>query len=45
VLRLAGRPKEAAAAVREAIRLYEQKGNIVAAGRLRGLLAERPSVV
>jgi class 3 adenylate cyclase/tetratricopeptide (TPR) repeat protein len=36
VLRLAGRPKESAAAVAEAIRLYEEKGNVVAAGRLRG---------
>jgi tetratricopeptide (TPR) repeat protein len=34
VLRLAGRPEEAAAATREAIRLYEWKGNIAAAARL-----------
>jgi hypothetical protein len=26
----------------EAIRLYEDKGNVVEAGRLRGLLAEPP---
>jgi tetratricopeptide (TPR) repeat protein len=38
VFRLAGRPKESGAASREAIRLYEQKGNVVAAQRLRGLL-------
>ncbi len=43
VLRLAGRPEESAAALDEAIRLYEHKGNVVAAGRLRGLLAE-PSI-
>jgi class 3 adenylate cyclase/tetratricopeptide (TPR) repeat protein len=45
VLRLAGRPKESAAAVREAIRLDEQKGDVVTAGRLRDLLAEQASVV
>ena len=39
VLRLAGRPKEAAAAVEEVIRLYEEKGNIAAAA----LLARRPA--
>jgi tetratricopeptide (TPR) repeat protein len=42
VLRLAGRPEEAAAALREAIRLYEEKGNIVAARTLRSLLDEPP---
>jgi tetratricopeptide (TPR) repeat protein len=36
VLRLAGRPEEAAAAVQEAIRLHEQKGNIAAAALLAG---------
>jgi hypothetical protein len=36
VLRLAGRPEESAAAVQEAIRLYEQKGNIAAAAALAG---------
>jgi hypothetical protein len=40
VLRLAGRPEGSATASEEAIRLYEQKGNIVAASRLRSLLAE-----
>jgi class 3 adenylate cyclase/tetratricopeptide (TPR) repeat protein len=34
VLRLAGRTEEAAAAVQDAIRLYEQKGNLAAAARL-----------
>jgi len=34
VLRLAGRSEESAAAVQEAIRLYEQKGNIAAAAAL-----------
>ena len=42
VLRLAGRPQESRAALEEAIRLYEEKGNVVGAGRLRGLLAEPP---
>jgi class 3 adenylate cyclase/tetratricopeptide (TPR) repeat protein len=40
VLRLAGRSHESAAACEEALTLYEAKGNIVAAGRLRSLLAE-----
>jgi class 3 adenylate cyclase/tetratricopeptide (TPR) repeat protein len=39
VLRLAGRPEESAAALEEALRLYEQKGNVVAATRVRALLA------
>jgi tetratricopeptide (TPR) repeat protein len=34
VLRLAGESKESAAAVHQAIRLYEEKGNIAAAARL-----------
>jgi class 3 adenylate cyclase/tetratricopeptide (TPR) repeat protein len=34
VLRLAGRPEESAAALQEAIRLYEEKGNIAAAAAL-----------
>jgi tetratricopeptide (TPR) repeat protein len=34
VLSLAGRPEESAAAVQEATRLYEQKGNVAAAARL-----------
>ncbi|MGB2875579.1 MAG: adenylate/guanylate cyclase domain-containing protein [Gaiellaceae bacterium] len=42
VLRLADRPKESASALEEAIRLYEEKGNVAAAGRLRLLLAEPP---
>jgi hypothetical protein len=40
VHRLSNRPQASAAACAEAIRLYEQKGNIVAAGKLRSLLAE-----
>ena len=31
MLRLAGRPEESASALEEAIRLYEAKGNVVAA--------------
>jgi class 3 adenylate cyclase len=42
VLRLGGRPEESAAALEDAIRLHEQKGNVVAAGTLRGLLSEPP---
>lgn len=34
VYRLAGRSEESAAAVQEAIRLYEEKGNIAAAAAL-----------
>jgi class 3 adenylate cyclase/tetratricopeptide (TPR) repeat protein len=40
VLRLVGKEAEAAAAVAEAIRLFEVKGNLVASEKLRGLLAE-----
>jgi predicted ATPase len=40
VLRLAERPDEAAPVIREALGLYEQKGNLVSAGRARSLLAE-----
>jgi hypothetical protein len=40
VLRLARRPYEAAAALEEALRLHERKGNIVAARKVRGLLEE-----
>ncbi len=42
VLRLAGRPQESREALEEGLRLYEDKGNVVEAGRLRGLLAEPP---
>jgi class 3 adenylate cyclase/tetratricopeptide (TPR) repeat protein len=42
VLRLAGRVKESAAALEEAIGLHERKGNLAAARTLRGLLAEPP---
>jgi hypothetical protein len=42
VLRLASRPEEARALVEEATRLYDQKGNVVAAERLRALMAEPP---
>jgi len=40
VLRLMGRLDESVAASHEAIRLYEAKGNVVAAGKLRAYLAE-----
>jgi class 3 adenylate cyclase/tetratricopeptide (TPR) repeat protein len=42
VLRLAERSEESRALVEEAIRLYDQKGNVVAAGQLRALLAGPP---
>jgi class 3 adenylate cyclase/tetratricopeptide (TPR) repeat protein len=42
VLRVAGRTEEAAAAVQEATRLYEQKGNIAAAALLAGAPASAP---
>jgi ATP/maltotriose-dependent transcriptional regulator MalT len=41
VLHLAGKAKEAASAMTDAIRLYELKGNVVAAERLRRLLLQR----
>ena len=40
VLRLAGRPKEAAAALDEALDLYQRKGDVVSAARTRALLGE-----
>jgi tetratricopeptide (TPR) repeat protein len=40
VLRRAGRPAEAATAVRQAVGLYEQKGNTVLAGRAREALPD-----
>jgi hypothetical protein len=40
VLRLAGRPREAAPAAEQALAYYERKGNVVSAGRARRLLAE-----
>jgi tetratricopeptide (TPR) repeat protein len=40
VLRLAGRPDQAAMEVEAALRLYEQKGNEVMAERMRSLLSE-----
>ncbi|HET9309772.1 MAG TPA: adenylate/guanylate cyclase domain-containing protein [Actinomycetota bacterium] len=39
VLGLAGRPDEAATALEEALALYERKGNVVMAGRVRDRLA------
>jgi class 3 adenylate cyclase/DNA-binding SARP family transcriptional activator len=39
VLRLAGRPEQGQAALAEALRLYEQKGNTVAVGKARAELA------
>jgi class 3 adenylate cyclase/tetratricopeptide (TPR) repeat protein len=43
VLRLAGRPEESAAALREAIRLHEQKGNLAAKALLMGASASASS--
>jgi hypothetical protein len=40
VLRLANRPKEARAALEDAIRIYEEKGNVTVAQHARGALAE-----
>jgi len=40
VLRTAQRPEEAVPLIGEALRLYEQKGNVVSAGRARSLLDE-----
>jgi hypothetical protein len=40
VLRLANRSSEAAAVIQEALNLYEQKGNVVSAGKARALLGE-----
>jgi hypothetical protein len=40
VLRIAGRAKESTATTEEAIRLFDQKGNIAAARTLRRRLAE-----
>jgi tetratricopeptide (TPR) repeat protein len=42
VLRLSGRGEESAAARQEALRLYEQKGNIAAAARLAGSPTSAP---
>ena len=38
VFRLAGKPAEAAAALEDAITLYERKGNVVSAAKARALL-------
>ena len=40
VLALAGRRDEAARVLEDALRLYEGKGNLVSAGRVRGTLIE-----
>jgi tetratricopeptide (TPR) repeat protein len=40
VLSLAGRFEQAASLAEEALELYEQKGNLVAAGKARSLVAE-----
>jgi tetratricopeptide (TPR) repeat protein len=42
VLQLAGRSQESRAALEEAVELYEAKGHLVGAERLRELLAGRP---
>jgi class 3 adenylate cyclase/tetratricopeptide (TPR) repeat protein len=41
LLRAAGRPSDAVAAAERALALYERKGNLVSAARVRGALAER----
>jgi tetratricopeptide (TPR) repeat protein len=43
VLCLAERPAEAIPVIKEALRLFEQKGNVVSAGKARSLVAEVPS--
>jgi predicted ATPase len=43
VLRTAGRQQEAVAAVKQAVRLYEEKGNVVSAERASALLADLSS--
>jgi tetratricopeptide (TPR) repeat protein len=43
VLCLAERPAEAIPVIKEALRLFEQKGNVVSAGKARSLVAELPS--
>jgi len=43
VLRLAGRSAEAASAMREALRLFELKGNVVSAERTQAMLEESSS--
>jgi class 3 adenylate cyclase/tetratricopeptide (TPR) repeat protein len=40
ILRLTGRPADAPPVVRQALQLFEQKGNIVMAGRANAMLAE-----
>ena len=40
VLAVAGRRDEAARIFEDALRLYERKGNLVSAGRVRGTLIE-----
>jgi phage terminase Nu1 subunit (DNA packaging protein) len=45
VLLLAGRPQESARTLQEAIQMYRQKGNTVAAGKLETALAELSSAV
>jgi class 3 adenylate cyclase/tetratricopeptide (TPR) repeat protein len=42
VLGLADRPQESRAALEEAVRLYEAKGNVVGAERVRSVLSGRP---
>ncbi len=45
VYRLAGRPKEAAEALAEAIRLLEAKGNAAGAEALRGIMGKTTTAV
>jgi hypothetical protein len=41
ILRLEGRESEALERIGEALRLYEQKDNVVSAGRAKTMLLER----
>jgi ATP/maltotriose-dependent transcriptional regulator MalT len=44
VVRLAERPSEALPHIQQALNLYEQKGNVISAGRARALLGELEAV-
>ncbi|MEO8247350.1 MAG: adenylate/guanylate cyclase domain-containing protein [Chloroflexota bacterium] len=43
VMRRAGRPADAAAAARRAVDLYDRKGDIVSAARVRGMVVDEPA--
>ena len=40
VLRVAGRPREAAEDIGQALKLYDRKGNLVLAAKARSVLSE-----